>query len=95
LHNVVKHSGATNAVVELSHHGNRLTLCVSDSGCGFDLAAISHGSGLGLVSMRERLRPLGGQLTIETAPRAGTRVRAVIPIEVDAVAGDQFAERSA
>jgi len=80
LHNVVKHSGVATASVELTSDGDRLALCVSDKGRGFDVAGNNHQPGLGLVSMRERVRPLGGQLTIEAAPQAGTRIRVVAPL---------------
>ena len=79
LQNVVKHSGVRTADVELSHHNDELALCVSDEGLGFD-AEVNAPSGLGLASMRERLRPLQGQLLILTAPCAGTMIRAVVPL---------------
>ena len=73
LRNVVKHSGATAAVVELASEGNRLVLCVSDSGNGFDVSTVDRRAGLGLISMRERLRLIKGQLSIQSMPQAGTR----------------------
>jgi len=79
----VKHSGVGTADVELSHHNDELALCVSDEGLGFD-AAVNAGSGLGLASMRDRLRPLQGQLLILTAPCAGTMIRAVVPFRLRA-----------
>jgi signal transduction histidine kinase len=80
LQNVVKHSGATTATVELVGEKEQLTLCVSDDGSGFDVDSVSHQSGLGLVNMRDRLRALGGELAAEAAPDNGTLVRAVIPL---------------
>jgi signal transduction histidine kinase len=81
LRNVVKHSGATAAVVELTNEGNRLVLCVSDSGNGFDVNAVDERTGLGLISMRERLRLIRGHLSIQSRPRAGTRIRVEVPLE--------------
>ena len=80
LHNVSKHSGTAAAVVELTRVGDRLALSVSDAGIGFDVAAGREAIGLGLVSMRERLRPLGGNLLIQSAPGSGTRVRVDVPV---------------
>jgi two-component system sensor histidine kinase UhpB len=81
LRNVVKHSGATAAIVELSKEGNRLVLSVSDSGNGFDPNAVDERAGLGLISMRERLRLIKGQLSIQSMPRAGTRIRVEVPLD--------------
>jgi PAS domain S-box-containing protein len=80
LRNVVKHSGATEARVELSGHGDRIDLCVSDSGAGFDPESSKGIPGLGLISMRERLRLVGGYLAVESEPSRGTRIRARIPL---------------
>jgi PAS domain S-box-containing protein len=79
LQNVVKHSGAEDATVELSGHSNRIELCVSDSGTGFIPESANGEAGLGLISMRERLRLVGGHLSIESKPSHGTRIRVRIP----------------
>jgi two-component system sensor histidine kinase UhpB len=81
LRNVVKHSGATAAVVELASDRNRLVLCVSDSGNGFDVSSVDGRAGLGLISMRERLRLIRGHLSIQSMPRAGTRIRVEVPLD--------------
>jgi len=79
LHNVVRHSGASRAAVTLSRDKNELYLQVADSGVGFDLRRFEH-HGLGLVSMRERAWLAGGRLAIHTAPHAGTRIGARVPL---------------
>jgi PAS domain S-box-containing protein len=79
LQNVVKHSGAEEVEVELSGHSDEIDLCISDSGRGFDVESAKGVAGLGLISMRERLRPLGGQLSIESEPSHGTRIRVRVP----------------
>jgi PAS domain S-box-containing protein len=76
LQNVAKHSGATEAQVDLSGHGDGIELCVSDSGAGFSPESATGGVGLGLISMRERLRLVGGQLAVESEPSRGTRIHA-------------------
>jgi signal transduction histidine kinase len=75
LRNVVKHSGAAEAKVELSSHDDRIDLCISDSGTGFSPKSAEGGAGLGLISMRERLRLVGGHLSVESEPSRGTRIR--------------------
>jgi signal transduction histidine kinase len=80
LRNVVKHSGATEAKVELSGHGGQIELCVSDSGAGFLLEAAKLETGLGFISMRERLRLVGGRLWVKSKPFRGTRLRVRVPL---------------
>jgi signal transduction histidine kinase len=80
LRNVVKHSGAAEAKVEISGHGDRIDLCISDSGAGFSPESVKAEAGLGLISMRERLRLVGGHLSIESEPSHGTRIRVRIPL---------------
>jgi signal transduction histidine kinase len=80
LQNVVKHSGATRVTIELNGTGEALCLTVSDDGCGFDPQAVHNEASLGLVSMRERMRLVRGQLAIESRPGAGTRVEARAPL---------------
>ncbi len=79
LRNVAKHSGAAEAEVELSGTADEIDLCISDPGRGFDVEAAKRVAGLGLTSMRERLRLVGGHLSIESAPSRGTQIRVRIP----------------
>jgi PAS domain S-box-containing protein len=78
LSNVVRHSGAAQAQVTLSCVEPDVVLRVSDAGRGFALDS-QGASGLGLVSMRERLVSLGGALTVSSAPGRGTVVEARVP----------------
>ena len=80
LRNVVKHSGAWEAKVELSGHGNGIDLCISDPGAGFNPKSAQAKGGLGLISMRERLRLIGGHLTLESEPSHGTRILVRVPL---------------
>jgi len=82
LHNVAKHSGTAAAVVELARVGDRLMLSVSDAGIGFDVTAGGEAMGLGFISMRERLRPLAGNLLIQSAPGSGTQIRVDVPLQL-------------
>jgi signal transduction histidine kinase len=80
LRNVVKHSGAAEVKVELTRDGDQIDLGISDAGAGFDPAFAKVDAGLGLISMRERLRLVGGHLSIESEVSHGTRIRARIPL---------------
>jgi PAS domain S-box-containing protein len=80
LRNVVKHSEAVEAGVELSGNGGGIDLCISDCGTGFNTQSASGKRGLGLISMRERLRLVGGHFSIESKPSHGTRIRVRIPV---------------
>jgi signal transduction histidine kinase len=79
LANATKHSGASTYHVSLEGTSDGLHLEVVDDGCGFDVAAAMASSGLGLVSMQERLRLVGGEVSFESIPGEGTKVRAWTP----------------
>jgi PAS domain S-box-containing protein len=80
LNNVIKHSGAKEAQVELSGNGQEIRVRVSDSGSGFDLESARSKKGLGLISMRERLRLVGGTISINSLRSHGTQVCAKVPL---------------
>jgi PAS domain S-box-containing protein len=82
LRNVKKHSGANSAVVRLEWAGDRLHLSVSDLGNGFDSNRPSAERGIGIRSMEERLRLLGGQLEIQSLLMEGTRIDAWLPLKM-------------
>jgi signal transduction histidine kinase len=76
LHNAVRHAGARQVTVHLSDRETGLTVEVVDDGVGFDPHRTQTRSRhLGLTSMEERARELGGRLEIHSAPGAGTTVR--------------------
>jgi signal transduction histidine kinase len=76
LRNVKRHSGANEAEVRLEGVDENLHLSISDRGKGFDLNARSKKCGIGIRSMQERLRSLGGHLEIHSRPMEGTRIDA-------------------
>ena len=76
LSNVVKHSGGTTAFVRVAMRGKAISLCVADDGIGFDTGAAR--GGIGLTSMRERLRLVGGELFIKSSSETGTELVAEI-----------------
>jgi len=65
--------------VSLTGTSTEIQLIVHDSGAGFDPSTV-NGHGLGLTSMRERLRLVRGQLSIESRPQRGTTIRASVPV---------------
>jgi len=79
LHNVVKHSRAQHVRVELSTDDREIHICLSDDGVGFETEGDRNG-GLGLISMRERLRLIGGFMRIDSAPSQGTTVNIWAPV---------------
>ena len=80
LQNAVKHSGARDFKVELQGSQSEIRLVVSDSGIGFDWEEAIYEQGLGLISMRERLRLVNGELSIQSEPGRGTTVLARVPV---------------
>ncbi len=80
IRNVHKHSGVREAVVELKEVAGLLHLRVSDSGAGFDPASLDTTPGIGLLSMEERLRSMGGELAVQSTLGGGTIVEAQIPL---------------
>jgi signal transduction histidine kinase len=81
LHNAARHSGSDAVTVSFRGEGPILALTISDWGIGFDTQGAGF-NGLGIVSMRQRLRTIGGTLTITAAPGRGTQVVARLPQRV-------------
>ena len=79
LRNVARHSGASEVKVELIYDSGVVKLSVSDDGTGFDPSRPKNHLGLGLVSMRERLRSVGGEFRIRSSPGNGTQVEGTVP----------------
>jgi PAS domain S-box-containing protein len=78
LNNAVKHSGARRFVATLRGTRDQIELEVNDAGVGFDVESAMHTGGLGLISMRERVNLIGGELEIRSGAD-GTTVRARAP----------------
>jgi signal transduction histidine kinase len=77
LTNVARHARATAVHITLDPAGSDLVLTIQDDGVG--LTAESEGASLGLLGMKERVHLVGGELTLQSAPGAGTRVQARVP----------------
>jgi PAS domain S-box-containing protein len=80
LQNATKHSGSRNFQVRLQGGGGEIELAVQDSGGGFELEQALKGRGLGLTSIRERLKLVDGHLSIDSNPQRGTTLRARVPM---------------
>jgi PAS domain S-box-containing protein len=80
LHNIAKHSHAKKVDVEVIGTRNKINLKISDDGVGFAPNAQNTRSGLGLISMRERLYLIGGKFAIVSKRGCGTRVEATVPL---------------
>ncbi|HXY06807.1 MAG TPA: MASE1 domain-containing protein [Terriglobales bacterium] len=78
LHNIITHSQAKNVQVELRADAGRISLRIADNGVGFDFNRET--AGLGLASMRQRVRSVDGWIKITSSPRGGTRVEASVPL---------------
>jgi PAS domain S-box-containing protein len=79
LNNVVKHACAKTVHIDISARDNEIVLVVSDDGHGFDAAAAPRGR-WGMSTMRERAEAVGGRFNVDSAPGAGTRIVAEIPL---------------
>ena len=78
LSNIVKHSKAGEATVHLARNAGQLRLEIRDDGMGFNPSELSNG--LGLISMRERVRLLNGTILIASRATEGTSIRVSIPL---------------
>lgn len=80
LHNAAQHSNVRHYEVRLNYLTNQIQLTVSDRGTGFDAEAAIKKGGLGLVSMRERVRLVNGTFVVNSKPMGGTTIRASVPL---------------
>jgi PAS domain S-box-containing protein len=82
LQNAVKHSGARHFYVSLAGKTDAIELAVQDSGAGFKLDEAIKGQGLGLASMKERMKLVDGELSMESQLNQGTTIRARVPFDL-------------
>jgi PAS domain S-box-containing protein len=80
IQNATKHSGSRHFEVSLSSGLSEIELTVRDFGIGFDLGEAMKGHGLGLTSVRERLKLVNGSLSIDSQPQHGTTIQVRIPL---------------
>jgi PAS domain S-box-containing protein len=80
LRNVSKHSEASKVQVRLQEKSGAICLTVSDNGVGFDPASNCASKGIGIQSMRERARMLGGTFEIRSRRSGGTKIMVRVPV---------------
>jgi signal transduction histidine kinase len=85
LNNVIKHACAQNVIVTLNIEGNLLKMSIKDDGIGFDqkeneLLQISNETGIGLLSIKERIAALNGEVSIRSGINKGTQITTVLNI---------------
>jgi signal transduction histidine kinase len=83
LRNVKRHSGSEKANVRIEWSRQGLHLTIYDEGTGFDLGTNPPGGGIGIWSMQERLRLLGGRFQINSHLNLGTRIEAWLPLKIE------------
>ena len=80
LNNAAKHSGATNISVSLKEESNGLAMQIHDDGSGFDIKSVqANNQGLGLSIMQERVRIIGGDITMQSGRNIGTTIILEVP----------------
>ncbi|MGH7773018.1 MAG: sensor histidine kinase [Candidatus Binatia bacterium] len=89
LANLARHAQASRAELLLKEVDAELQGSIEDDGVGFDLANAKGGKGYGLVSMEERIKKLGGRLSIETFPGRGTKVFFRVPLKAETVGNEE------
>lgn len=80
LQNVLKHSGSAQVDVALTGTPDGIEMSVRDSGIGFDPKLAMKGTGLGLVSMQERLKLIRGEFAVSSQAHRGTSIRVRVPM---------------
>lgn len=83
LNNVVKHSGATEVMVQLVREGNALHLTIEDNGIGFQCEQALENGGSGLKNLQSRVAFLNGSIEFDSEPGAGTAINIDIPVPIE------------
>ena len=94
LNNIIKHSGASIASISLKRLNGKIHFTLTDNGRGADRGRVSgdraKANGLGLTTMKERVRTLGGELMIHTGKNTGMEIRFLIPVTSEAKGNDDL-----
>jgi signal transduction histidine kinase len=80
LQNSVRHGDSNEVSVQLRREEDQLRLVIKDNGKGFEMKSQMHPTGLGMVSMRERVRQVFGSIEIRSKPGQGTHVEVMVPL---------------
>jgi PAS domain S-box-containing protein len=87
VQNSVRHNGGAAIQVILAYAAEKIRLLITDEGKGFDADHAIHHGGLGLVSMRERVRQVHGSIQFNSSPGKGARIEVTVPLLHQAPAG--------
>ena len=79
LTNVTRHSHASRVEIHLKQDGDGLEVSLNDNGVGFHRGNVTNAMGFGLAGMEERIKKIGGELLIKSAPGKGTQISCRIP----------------
>jgi len=77
---VAKHAAATKVDISLARQNGQVLMRISDDGRGFEPSGAVERTGLGLASMGERVRMMGGTFEVQAAPNAGTLIATTLPV---------------
>lgn len=94
LRNAIKHSEAAEVAVHLREDSRGLTMTITDDGKGFSPEQRDEKAGLGLLSMRERLRLVNGTICVDSQPGKGTIIEVHVPIVLESSLADSGANHT-
>jgi signal transduction histidine kinase len=80
LKNTLQHASANKVLIRFNYGADDLSVTVTDDGVGFDTGKNDNNSGIGLINIRERIKILSGDISIDSAPGKGSRIHLTIPI---------------
>lgn len=80
VNNILKHSNANMATIDMAEKNKKLEIQITDNGDGFDVDEVLYKDGLGLSQIKARIKMMNGSFEIKSYPNTGTQVNMVIPI---------------
>lgn len=80
LHNILKHAKASEAIVQLAFIGDCMSITVEDNGIGIQPERIAPKNGMGITTIQERIRKMGGKFDISSAHNHGTSINIELPL---------------
>ncbi|MEE1898474.1 sensor histidine kinase [Flavobacterium rakeshii] len=78
--NIIKHSKATEASIQLTNHDDNINIIIEDNGVGFKSTTAPSSDGMGLNTITKKVEQLGGTFTIDSTPGKGTTIIIDLPI---------------
>jgi signal transduction histidine kinase len=74
VNNIIKHAGASEAIIQFNRNGNNLSITVEDNGRGFDTLKAEEKHSMGIQTVRSRVMYLNGQMSIDSQNDVGTTI---------------------